>query len=59
MKKNYILALVLLAICFGLTITALVFTVLDKSDLCTYTAMGATGTAFMSCLFGLNSWKEK
>lgn len=59
MKKNYILAVVLLAVCFGLTITAIVLGVLDKSDLCTYTAMAATGAAFMSCLFGLNSWKEK
>ena len=59
MKKNYIIALVLLIICFGLTITAIVFNVKENVEMCTYIAMGASGAAFFSCLFGLNSWKEK
>ncbi len=59
MKKNYIISLVLLVICFGLTITAIVFNVREDVEMTTYIAMGASGVAFMSCLFGLGSWKEK
>ena len=59
MKKNYIIALVLLAVCFGLTITSIVLTVRENVEMTTYFAMGASGAAFLSCLFGLGSWKEK
>lgn len=59
MKKNFIISLVLLIICFGLTITAIVFNIKEDTVFSTYFGMGATGVAFLSCLFGLNSWKEK
>lgn len=59
MKKNYIIAIVLLAICFGLLITSMVFTVMENNNMSTYFAMGATGAGFFSCLFGINSWREK
>ncbi len=59
MKKNFIISLVLLVICFGLTVTAIVFNVLEDVTKTTYIAMAASGVAFLSCLFGLGSWKEK
>ena len=59
MKKNFIFAVVLAVISLGLIITAIVFNVLDKKELCMYFGMGASGTAFISVLFGINSWKEK
>ena len=59
MKTNYIIAVVLLLACLGLTITAIVFSIQEKTETTTYFAMGAAGAGFLSCLFGLNSWKEK
>ena len=59
MKRNFIISVVLLAVCFGLVITALVFTIMENSDMCAYFGLGATAAAFMSCLFGLGSWQEK
>lgn len=59
MKKNYIISCVLLAVCFGLTITAIVFNILENDTVSTYFGMGASGAGFLSCLFGLSSWQEK
>ena len=59
MKKNYLIAVAMLAVCFALLITAIVFTILEKETLSTYFGMASCGTAFLSSLFGLNSWKEK
>ena len=59
MKKNYITAIAFLAICFGLLITAIIFNIKENEMISTYFAMGASGAAFLSCLFGLNSWQEK
>jgi len=59
MKMNFIFALVLAIISFGLIITAIVFNILDKNEICMYFGMGASGAAFISVLFGINSWKGK
>ena len=59
MKKNFIIALVLVILCFALTITAIVFNITMEAKYTMYVAMGASVAGFLSCLFGLNSWKEK
>lgn len=59
MKKNYIIAIAFLVIAFGLTITAIVFNVLEEDAISTYFGMAASGAGFLSCLCGLNSWTEK
>ena len=59
MKKNFIISLVLACTAFGLLVASIVFSILEKLDICTYLAMGSSGVAFLSVLFGLGSWKEK
>lgn len=59
MKKNFIISVVLAFIAFGLVVASIVLSIFEKQDICTYLAMGSSGVAFISVLFGLGSWKEK
>ncbi len=59
MKKNFVISVVLAVIAFGLLAASIILTIFEKEDLCTYLAMGSSGAAFISVLFGLGSWKEK
>ena len=59
MKKNFIIAVVLAFISFGLLAASMIVSIFEKENLCTYLAMGSSGVAFISVLFGLGSWKEK
>ena len=58
MKINFIVALVFAIISFGLLITAIVFNVLENMNASAYFGMGSSLAAFLSCLYGLQSWKE-
>lgn len=59
MKRNFVISVVLAAICFVLLIGAIVLNVLEEHTFCVYAGMAASGVAFVSVIFGLNSWKEK
>lgn len=59
MKKNFIIALVLIVISFLGIVGAIVLEILEKMEYCSYVGMAATVVAFFSIMFGLNSWKEK
>ncbi|MBQ1545990.1 MAG: hypothetical protein IIZ59_00475 [Clostridia bacterium] len=58
MKINFIVAIVFVVISFALLITAIVFNVLENTDASAYFGMGSSLAAFLSCLYGLQSWKE-
>lgn len=59
MKKNFIISVICVVICFILLIGAIVFNALDEVKYSTYLGMASSAVAFISILFGLNSWKEK
>lgn len=58
MKRNFIISTVLAVVSFGLLAAALVFEVLQDQTVCTFLGMGSSAAAFVSVIFGLNSWKE-
>lgn len=59
MKRNFVISVIFMIFCFILLAGAVVLDVLDKPNLCMYAGMASSGMAFISILFGLNSWKEK
>lgn len=59
MKRNFIISVICVIICFLLLVAAIVLNILDEGQLCMYAGMASSAVAFISVLFGLNSWKEK
>ncbi|MBQ5566013.1 MAG: hypothetical protein IIT42_04125 [Clostridia bacterium] len=59
MKKNFIISVVCLILCFLLIVTAIIFNIKEMEEYCMYAGMASTVIAFISVLFGLNSWSEK
>lgn len=59
MKKNFIISVICVIICFVLLVGAIVLNVLEMDEYSAYCGMASSVVAFISVLFGLNSWKEK
>lgn len=59
MKENFIIAVVCAVASFGLMIASIILCAMSKSSLCMHIGMGSCVAGFISCLFGLNSWKEE
>lgn len=59
MKRNFIISVIFVVLCFILLVGAIVLNILEKEQLCMYAGMASSAVAFISVLFGLNSWKEK
>ncbi len=59
MKKNFVLAIIFVILCFLGLAAALVLEVYELDTYCTYAGMAASACGFISVIFGLNSWKEK
>ena len=59
MKKCFVIAVIFAVICFLLLGGGIVMNIMEELKLCVILGMSATGAAFLSILFGLNSWKDK
>lgn len=59
MKRNFVISVICVVLCFLLLIGAIVLNILEEEKYCMYAGMASSAVAFISVLFGLNSWKEK
>lgn len=59
MKRNLIVSIICVIICFLLLIGAIVLNIMEQEEYSAYAAMGSTAVAFISVMFGINSWKDK
>lgn len=59
MKRNFVISVICIVLCFILLVGAIVLNVLEYEEFCMYAGMASSAVAFIAVLFGLNSWKEK
>ncbi len=59
MKRNFVISVIFLVLCFLLLAAAIVLNIMEMSEWCMYAGMASSGVALISVIFGMNSWKEK
>lgn len=59
MKRNFVISVICVILCFILLVAAIVLNIMELGELCMYAGMASSAVAFISVLFGLNSWKDK
>ncbi len=59
MKRNFVISVIFIVICFLALIGAIVFNVMEEEQYSMFTAIGATAAAFIAVMTGLRSWTDK